>query len=463
MALVSYGSSDESDLSEEEEEQVKKETSKVKSVAEPEVKKDVANIEEVNKDVKNVNSKDKDSIVEGHISDEEDEFIGSSVDHGDDLLAGDNEPDLFSLIAKKLPNAKKAKKVAVVEELGPIPEKKVDYGEKIEEPPAKKPKRVGPVKITIPSLAQFDEEEPEKPTVRVEPSKSGSGLFALLPQPKNRINRPQPTNRSILPNPPSSTNGVGLVQNNLKPEGVRTVGMVPHRVANPSSKPTKPNLSSKPIKSSLGSKPGSKSDSDDDDDLLGVGSTGSNSYFPAPTAPLQSKYKLVNPVPLGPTTPQHTLPPSLPADPSFVSLNMRDDISATGTPYEEVALGPAVAPYPPPPPTYPDPSNSLIDDQEAINRLAGKANKMKEFKEDLNIIDINEDDMKGDPREWLTKAMTEEKAPRPSGKGPKGLAKTRHQITYLAHQAKERDWELKQEWATARENRNASRNKYGFL
>lgn len=58
--------------------------------------------------------------------------------------------------------------------------------------------------------------------------------------------------------------------------------------------------------------------------------------------------------------------------------------------------------------------------------------------------------------------MTEEKAYRPTGKGPKGLAKSRHQITYLAHQAKERDWELRQEWATSAENRRASANKYGF-
>ena len=106
------------------------------------------------------------------------------------------------------------------------------------------------------------------------------------------------------------------------------------------------------------------------------------------------------------------------------------------------------------------------------------------MKEDPNmkIIDINEGDMRGDPRVWLTKAMTEEQAPRPTGKGPKGLAKSRHQITYLAHQAKERyknincylenylfiklflfrDWELRQEWATARENKRASANKYGF-
>ena len=43
----------------------------------------------------------------------------------------------------------------------------------------------------------------------------------------------------------------------------------------------------------------------------------------------------------------------------------------------------------------------------------------------LNIFD----DMAGYLLVWLTKAMTEEQAPRPTGKG---LAMTRHQITYLA-------------------------------
>lgn len=79
----------------------------------------------------------------------------------------------------------------------------------------------------------------------------------------------------------------------------------------------------------------------------------------------------------------------------------------------------------------------FVESEEAILRLAGKQNKLKEDN-DMNIIDVHEDQMRGDPRDWMTKAMTEEKAPRPSGKGPKGLARSRHQITYLAHQAKER-------------------------
>ena len=79
----------------------------------------------------------------------------------DDFIPEKEEPDVFSLIAKKLPQALKVKKkVEVLEETGPIPEKK-DYSDKVEEPPAKKAKRSGPVKITIPSLSTFQDEEDE--------------------------------------------------------------------------------------------------------------------------------------------------------------------------------------------------------------------------------------------------------------------------------------------------------------
>jgi hypothetical protein len=39
-------------------------------------------------------------------------------------------------------------------------------------------------------------------------------------------------------------------------------------------------------------------------------------------------------------------------------------------------------------------------------RLAGKAAKRKEFKEDFAMLDVNEDDLKGDPRVWLTKVTS---------------------------------------------------------
>ena len=205
--MVAYGASDDSDLSEEEEEE-----------------------EVTKKPVPGSSAVKPTPFVEanGNISDEEDEFLGGGGD--EDLIPEKEEPDVFSLIAKKLPQALKAKKkVEVVEETGPIPEKK-DYGDKVEEPPAKKAKRSGPVKITIPSLSTFKEEEEEAlPSVRVEPSKAGSGLFALLPQPKNKPSRPKAV-VPIRPTPDAAAavrkplaSNIGA--NNLKPSGVRTVGM----------------------------------------------------------------------------------------------------------------------------------------------------------------------------------------------------------------------------------------------
>ena len=224
MALVAYGASDDSDMSEDEEEE--KENHTIAEIKKP------GNVAVAA------------ALEDGHISDEE-EFFGG--ENGNDFAAEiEAEPDLFSLIAKKLPQALK-KKIEVAEDVGVIPEKK-DYGEKIEEPPAKKQKRTGPAKITIPRLADFaeDEDESPRPVVRIDPSKSGSGLFALLPAPKQKVARIAA--KPMIPNlpKPAALKPAGLANlggNNLKPSGVRTVGMVPHRVANP-TKP-KPSIAAR--------------------------------------------------------------------------------------------------------------------------------------------------------------------------------------------------------------------------
>jgi len=401
-----------------------------------------------------VNNKSIDHI-EDNISDEED-FIGGSNNgvsgvNADDDFFDRKEPDLLSLISEKLPNAKlksleSGSFVDEKEDVASIPQKK-DYGDKPEEPPAKKKKRQGPVQLVLPSLASLDnEEDKESDQVKnkVMPSKTGSGLFSLLPAPKNSFSR-KPL-ASVLQSEgvaktPALTESPN--ENNLKPQGVRKVGLVPHRVANPV----------KPVKQHAKVNKSDSEEDDDDEDYLNVNS---NSYFQEketskyPSPSLGSSIN-INPVPAGSS-----------------SSSMRQDIysgpaSAPDYSYTNDDLGPAVAPYPPPAPSMPQ-QGQFVESDDAILRLAGKQNKLREMKEDPNmkIIDINEGDMRGDPRVWLTKAMTEEQAPRPTGKGPKGLAKSRHQITYLAHQAKERDWELRQEWATARENKRASANKYGF-
>ena len=400
--------------------------------------------------------KNKEAVIDDNISDEED-FTGQD---GDTDFFDVKEPDLLSLISEKLPNAKlkslNPSFVDEAEDVSSIPEKK-DYGSKPEEPPAKKKKRQGPVQIVLPALSKLEDEEEEKKP-RIQPSKSGSGLFSLLPAPKNSFTRKM-SNSVLQSQSVSKTPALSETpnENNLKPQGVRKVGLVPHRVANPVKQQTVKTVE--------------KSDSEDDEDYLNVNSA-SSSYFPESSS-------LVRPAMVGASMNINPVPGA------HSSAPMPMPGPAYPPSHQEELLGPAVAPYPPPAPSYPGPGiisipnpfpfpylkffyvqfiDQHIDNDDAMTRLAGKQNKLREMKEDPNmkIVDVNEDDMRGDPRVWLTKAMTEEKAPRPTGKGPKGLARSRHQITYLAHQAKERDWELRQEWATARENKRASANKYGF-
>lgn len=56
--------------------------------------------------------------------------------------------------------------------------------------------------------------------------------------------------------------------------------------------------------------------------------------------------------------------------------------------------------------------------------------------EDIQMIDINATDIMPDPRDWRTKALTEEDHTPAVKKGeePSVQSKRKHQITYLAYQ-----------------------------
>jgi len=466
MSLVAYGSSGESDSEDEEQQLAPSSAATVPSAGK---------VAENFLSGPQISSKDP-AAADIHISDDEEDIVPSS---NASFIDAYQEPDIMSLIARKLPKSKVEKITQKLENLVDRNEdvstisKKVDYGTKIEEPPAKKKR--GPAKISIPSLKELKDDEDDKPVPRVtvSASKTGSGLFSLLPQPKNTFTRrmnnvakpetgeEEPVKRS----PAVLMNGQ---QNNLKPSGVRRSGLVPHIIAQPKPKdPSEPTTVPKMAPLSLTAKvsaatakatPADDSDSDGED-FMGINS---GSYFPESAAAKVTP--LVNPtpsssssLPSASSSTEHIYglkrppPPKLPVDPSYVAFDTPDAED----------LGPAVAPYPPPNPSYAEPG-PFIESQEAIERLAGKAAKRREFA-DMNIIDINEDEMRGDRNEWMMKALTEEQAPLPNRKNVvKGMEKHKHQITYLAHHAKERDFELRQEWSQARANKRASMNKYGF-
>ena len=278
--------------------------------------------------------------TEDNISDEEDVHL-SGVTNDEDFFEA--EPDLLSLISERLPHTKlksvQQTFVDETEDISAIPEKK-DYGDKPEEPPAKKKKRQGPVQIVLPALAKLDEEDEPRQGEKEkrQASKSGSGLFSLLPAPKNSFTR-KPSSTVMEAASIAKTSALLAAnpsENNLKPQGVRKVGLVPHRVANP-------------VKSQA--KKGNSDSEDDDGDYLNVNSS---SYFPAPSPSsgagpsVGASMMTVNPAPGGSSSHNiykyERIPSSGPAPPVHISEEM---------------LGPAVAPYPPPAPAYPDAGKTL--------------------------------------------------------------------------------------------------------
>jgi proline-rich protein PRCC len=112
-----------------------------------------------------------------------------------------------------------------------------------------------------------------------------------------------------------------------------------------------------------------------------------------------------------------------------------------------------------------DSEGNVAFDDKAIEYLCGKRGvKRKNEFTNVDIIEINGEDIKPDEREWMIKALTDEAAQRPVsvGAGPSGQSKKKHQITYLAHQAKAMELELKNQWAQNKASRQQTRSKYGF-
>jgi hypothetical protein len=125
---------------------------------------------------------------------------------------------------------------------------------------------------------------------------------------------------------------------------------------------------------------------------------------------------------------------------------------------------------PPPPPTVEVqeeevPGTSYDDfgrssNADSVMQFIPHGKKSK--KETINFIDVSADDLRPDSQEWVKNITAEDPAPRRSRDAPGGLTKRKHQITYLAFEAKEREQTLKAQWAQNRHNKRATQSKYGF-
>ncbi|XP_063394748.1 proline-rich protein PRCC isoform X1 [Cydia fagiglandana] len=293
--------------------------------------------------------------------------------------------------------------------------------------PIVKPK----AKITVPSLSDFRDVEDTAPAVK--PKKMNgkkSGLLSILPQPRNAV---LATTKSLIPH---------VLTQKPKP--------------NPTVKKKEPLPPIKKDKPSL-----AMDYSDDSDDEV------QNDFF-----------SINKPV---------ELPEDVPLDiDEKVSLKKEENVPALKEPRDIQSYFKADTVENEVQPEYSESSsygyqyeastgygngypaqgssNDALD-EEAIMKLCGARGKRK--REDIQIVDVNQSEVLADAREWLAKGLTDDTSKRVSsskrkGNEPTSQQKRKHQITYLAHQAKANEVELQNQWANNRQSKRQTQSKYGF-
>ncbi|XP_033030510.1 proline-rich protein PRCC isoform X2 [Lacerta agilis] len=368
-------------------------------------------------------------------------------------------------------------------------------------------KRTQPVRIAAPHLGDSDseEDEPAKKHPSLQAQSEGSGLSALLPQPKNLTVKE--TNRLLLPYA-FSRKAAAAVES--PPEAKPAKGPPPSSKPKPPLKaPSAVTTTTTPSPSAI--KAAAKSaalqvtkqitqeenDSDEEVAPENYFSLSDRSDVPA-LSPEAYAYP-------GPVVPDD-LPPGTEPDPEPESqdaaanapLEFKTGPGASSASHgwapkpgedyggQHYALYPGRSDAGGPSPYYQDyysssyysdtdpelgppqemssegASSSFMDD-EAFKRLQGKRNRGRE---EINFVEIKGDDQLSGAQQWLTKSLTEEQNmksfSKKKGEQPTGQQRRKHQITYLIHQAKERELELKNTWAENKLSRRQTQAKYGF-
>lgn len=334
-------------------------------------------------------------------------------------------------------------------------------------------KRTEPVKITIPQLnrdSDSDEEEPVRK--KAVPQGLGTGLSSLLPQPKNMsvkeigrtlvphtlTKRPdskasKPTKPAVAPGLPGSSASPSAIKAAAKSAALQLARQMAAEDQDSDEELTPDNYfslgeSSNPrpaVVPSLDPEPGAPSALLPNPPGAEVGSFQSD-------APLD--FGLNNDEATGGAWggqqafhPQYPEPSAGPEQQAFPQGYYNEAY------YQDPALAEAE-----------EPGSSGLFDDEAFRRLQGKRNRGKE---EVKFLEIKGDDQLSGNQQWMAKSMTEEKQERKSfskkkGDQPTGQQRRKHQITYLIHQAKERELELKNNWAENKLTRRQTQAKYGF-
>jgi len=376
-----------------------------------------------------------------------------------------------------------------VEDIGPIPPKKI-YGDEEAPPPpgvSTVTARVvgvgvdrrtevtatrsakGVMRINIPSLKEF-EDDPEVESTQTKKfsgngPKKGSGLFAILPEPKGASMTANATTTFLKTagqtdqKLPASTGTATTTPSNSKPKPSSSFSLIPHAVQQslagkrPAEIPISEKLAqvrAKYMKTESNFKIVSKNKNktkknrnEDDDDDSSEEEDGPSDFF--------SLDESKNPVDLT----------SVNLDDYRVSIE-DEDVAGDSNAMEVDDQGPGASSEPLPTPTFADSTPATQQDDlmkyiQPERRHKGKAQQVP-----LNIIDIRADDLRPDSTDWLKTITDKSVIPPRKANLPGGMMKRKHQITYLAAEAKAREEELQNQWASNRHSRRQTQSKYGF-
>lgn len=314
-------------------------------------------------------------------------------------------------------------------------------------PPPPKPLTLpavrGPVKIVLPALATFAEhKQKEKPEIGAQlPSNRPTGLVQLLPKPKSMQHLGHKT---------SATSGKS------------SMALVPDSIARP-KKPTqmptkKPTTTTSALKKTTESAASAKVDSDTDDN------SDAEDFFSLQTddtLPEVSADEIA------------AMVASKSAQMTRAARQAEINAAAAEAAAVEQSILDASSNHDPTASGSTNPNVGGAMDRQAIEALCGSRQAKrarhvfgsKAGGEMSNIIDISGDQVLPDRDEWMRTQLqaTTEYQPRGLVDGDPGAGtKRKHQITYLAHQAKANEQELQAMWAANRHTKRQTQNKYGF-
>ncbi|XP_056157824.1 proline-rich protein PRCC [Lampris incognitus] len=328
-------------------------------------------------------------------------------------------------------------------------------------------KRTEPIRITVPQIQREDSDSDDDGPAKkkLQTPGLGTGLSSLLPQPKNLTVKE--TNRPLVPH---------TLTKRIEPKGPKPPTPA-QGVLDSSASPSAIKAAAKSAALQL-ARQMATDDQDNEEEVP------PENYFSLgdSSPPLPVVAQSADPDPVVSTV----INPFVPG----AETGQSDAPLDFGVNHEEVGAGPWAG-QPPQyqqpiagPEAYPqgyyneqyyqdpnsgfaeaeEPGSSAMFDDEAFMRLQGKRNRGKE---EVKFLEIKGDDQLSGTQQWMTKSITEEKQERQSfskkkGDQPTGQQRRKHQITYLIHQAKERELELKNNWADNKLTRRQTQAKYGF-